>query len=88
MQYTGCTWLAYSGQTWLPISPAQTWTARTSAAVRSYYSLAAAAAAANVLLLAGWMEEVVVTKMIDYLKKREADGEPFFLYYPSFSVHA
>jgi hypothetical protein len=48
----------------------------------------AAAAAANVLLLAGWMEEVVVTKMIDYLKKREADGEPFFLYYPSFSVHA
>jgi hypothetical protein len=40
------------------------------------------------LLRSGWMEEVVVTKMIDYLKKREADGEPFFLYYPSFSVHA
>jgi hypothetical protein len=56
--------------------------------MHAYSLAAAAAAAANVLLLAGWMEEVVVTKMIDYLKKREADGEPFFLYYPSFSVHA
>jgi hypothetical protein len=34
------------------------------------------------------MEEVLVGNIIDYLKKREADGEPFFMYYPSFSVHA
>uniref|UniRef100_A0A383WEH6 Sulfatase N-terminal domain-containing protein n=1 Tax=Tetradesmus obliquus TaxID=3088 RepID=A0A383WEH6_TETOB len=36
----------------------------------------------------GWMEEVLMGNIIDYLKKREADDQPFFMYYPSFSVHA
>ncbi|KAF6261262.1 alkaline-phosphatase-like protein [Scenedesmus sp. NREL 46B-D3] len=36
----------------------------------------------------GWMEEVLMGNIINYLKQREGGDEPFFMYYPSFSVHA
>eukprot|EP00775_Hariotina_reticulata_P005460 gene5460-5694_t len=36
----------------------------------------------------GWMEDVLMGFAIDYLKERQANDEPFFMYYPAFSVHA
>jgi hypothetical protein len=44
--------------------------------------------ASTAALLAGWMEDILMGFAIDYLKERQAHDEPFFMYYPAFSVHA
>ena len=36
----------------------------------------------------GWMEEALMTRALEYLKEHEQGKEPFYVYYPFFSVHA
>uniref|UniRef100_A0A383VC43 Sulfatase N-terminal domain-containing protein n=1 Tax=Tetradesmus obliquus TaxID=3088 RepID=A0A383VC43_TETOB len=35
----------------------------------------------------GLMEQVLMDKLLGFLKKRQADGQPFFTYYAPFSIH-
>jgi hypothetical protein len=34
------------------------------------------------------MEQVLVDKMIDFMKQREADGKPFLIYYAPYAIHS
>jgi len=36
----------------------------------------------------GWMEQALMTRALQYLKEHEQGEEPFYVYYPFFSVHA
>lgn len=33
------------------------------------------------------MEQVLMDKLLGFLKNRQADGQPFFTYYAPFSIH-
>jgi hypothetical protein len=35
----------------------------------------------------GFMEQVLVDKMMDLMKQREQDKQPFLIYYAPFAIH-
>jgi hypothetical protein len=36
----------------------------------------------------GLMEQVLVDKMIDFMKQREQDKQPFLIYYAPYAIHS
>jgi hypothetical protein len=42
----------------------------------------------TVLQTKGLLEQVLVDKMIDFMKQREQDKQPFLIYYAPYAIHS